>query len=229
MLDTIILFYFLKNEKSYTTLYGKIPVSTELLGVVMGQTERIELRLDLDLLNDIDRWRAEQRDLPSRSSSVRRLIENGLDFESNRQTFSVMRCNILIAASQAALVSDSNAFAWSKLVYPANDFHQDALAEPFERFFRVRKQMVVDIANHLDQIWLSGRTITFYALEDYFALSRGHNNLDRARLLDALRYFFLTGLFDKNFWDGVLEPGQYPIEASALTAEFERNQEIFLG
>ncbi|MGD9979714.1 MAG: YfbU family protein [Hyphomonadaceae bacterium] len=40
--------------------------------------ERFEMRLDEELLERVDAWRAEQPDLPSRSESARRLIDYGL-------------------------------------------------------------------------------------------------------------------------------------------------------
>lgn len=42
------------------------------------KTERFEMRMDEDILVRIDRWRADQNDLPSRAEASRRLIELGL-------------------------------------------------------------------------------------------------------------------------------------------------------
>jgi len=42
-------------------------------------TERFEMRLGASVLNNLDSWRAEQRDLPSRAEAVRRLVEVGLN------------------------------------------------------------------------------------------------------------------------------------------------------
>lgn len=42
------------------------------------KTERFEMRMDEDILERIDRWRADQDDLPSRAEATRRLIELGL-------------------------------------------------------------------------------------------------------------------------------------------------------
>ena len=46
-------------------------------------SERLELRLDEDVLKDIEAWRARQADVPSRSEAIRRLIERGLSVTSN--------------------------------------------------------------------------------------------------------------------------------------------------
>ncbi|GAB4227751.1 MAG: hypothetical protein Kow0032_07190 [Methyloligellaceae bacterium] len=42
------------------------------------KTERFEMRLDRETLEQVDGWRAEQNDLPSRAEAVRRLIDAGL-------------------------------------------------------------------------------------------------------------------------------------------------------
>lgn len=44
----------------------------------MVRNERFEMRLDSDVLDKIDAWRAEQDDVPSRSEAARRLIESAL-------------------------------------------------------------------------------------------------------------------------------------------------------
>lgn len=42
------------------------------------KTERFEMRLDRETLDDVDRWRAEQDDSPSRAEAVRQLADAGL-------------------------------------------------------------------------------------------------------------------------------------------------------
>ena len=46
------------------------------------KTERIELRLDADLIERVDEWRSKQGDMPSRSEALRRLINSGLAEDS---------------------------------------------------------------------------------------------------------------------------------------------------
>ncbi len=41
-------------------------------------TERFEMRLDADILSQIDAWRADQPDLPARAEAIRRLVHAGL-------------------------------------------------------------------------------------------------------------------------------------------------------
>ena len=43
-----------------------------------SKTERFEMRLDEEILERVDRWRADQPDLPSRAEAMRRLLETGL-------------------------------------------------------------------------------------------------------------------------------------------------------
>ncbi|WP_210339622.1 YfbU family protein [Ensifer sp. ENS07] len=50
----------------------------------MPKAERVELRLDTDLIEKVDVWRGEQADLPSRSEAIRRLVEGGLVATSQR-------------------------------------------------------------------------------------------------------------------------------------------------
>ncbi|HXA18271.1 MAG TPA: YfbU family protein [Thermoanaerobaculia bacterium] len=45
---------------------------------MVAKTERFEMRVDEETLNRVDRWRAEQDDLPSRAEAMRRLVEIGL-------------------------------------------------------------------------------------------------------------------------------------------------------
>lgn len=46
--------------------------------MVRSKMERFEMRMDEDILERIDRWRAERDDVPSRAEATRRLIELGL-------------------------------------------------------------------------------------------------------------------------------------------------------
>jgi uncharacterized protein len=46
--------------------------------MMVALTERFEMRVDEETLERVDRWRAEQPDLPSRAEAMRRLVEEGL-------------------------------------------------------------------------------------------------------------------------------------------------------
>jgi uncharacterized protein YfbU (UPF0304 family) len=47
-------------------------------------TERFEMRLEEELLAQVDRWRATRNDVPTRSEAVRRLIELGLVSDTSK-------------------------------------------------------------------------------------------------------------------------------------------------
>jgi uncharacterized protein len=67
-------------------------------------SERVELRLDEDILGAIDQWRGKQDDYPSRSEAIRQLINRGLLQGSEQLQFSagermavLMLCDVLEA------------------------------------------------------------------------------------------------------------------------------------
>jgi uncharacterized protein YfbU (UPF0304 family) len=43
------------------------------------KTERFEMRLEEGLLEQVDRWRSKQQDVPARAEAMRRLVERGLE------------------------------------------------------------------------------------------------------------------------------------------------------
>ena len=49
------------------------------------KTERFEMRMDRETLENVDAWRANQPDLPSRAEAMRRLVDAGLDGSRNRE------------------------------------------------------------------------------------------------------------------------------------------------
>ena len=51
--------------------------------MTQSKTERFEMRLDQTMIDQVDAWRSEQEDMPSRSEAVRRLIEAGLDVQNS--------------------------------------------------------------------------------------------------------------------------------------------------
>lgn len=52
------------------------------------KTERFEMRLDSEMLEALDAWRAQQADLPARAEAIRRLVEKGLGEPENPLRFS---------------------------------------------------------------------------------------------------------------------------------------------
>jgi len=195
-------------------------------------TERLELRVEAGFLADIDAWRARQKDIPTRTAAVRRLVKQGLEQSLQRRAFTAMKSQILIAACQSGgelLFSDANVFAWDREVYPFHESQQETWATPFSDSFRVGKEHIEELAGYLDDSWLKEEVVSFYSLEERYEVSHSQNNWDRTRLIDACRYMFLRDMFDDKFWEGLLKPGEYPIEARSITLPFNRKEEILLG
>jgi len=189
------------------------------------KTERFELRLDLNTITEVDHWRKKQNNLPSRSEAIRCLIETGLG-TSSRQDFLAMKFQILVASLVPYVkesLSDAHVFAWQHEIYP---FENKDWAEPFATHFLVTKQMMVELSEYLDGLWLKKKTTTFYELEDYYELSRGTTPWDRVKLIDACRYMRLQGLFGDDFWDEVVR--ESPREATSILSIFNR-EDIHFG
>lgn len=196
-----------------------------------SKTERFELRLNLETIDRLDRWRSEQADLPSRAESVRRLIEAGLGMTSD-QTFQAMKFQILatsLAPQVGKVISDAQVFAWQSGVYPFHDPSQEQWAEPFAAHFRVSKKMIEELAKYLDSIWLKKESITFYELEDHYGLMTSKTDWDRGKLIDACKYMRLQNMFDDAFWNGIVKPMEHPTEAQYIIGKFDRDEDVYLG
>ena len=50
------------------------------------ETERFQMRVDKSFIEKIDEWRRTQKDLPTRSEAIRRLVEIGLGKKSSRKS-----------------------------------------------------------------------------------------------------------------------------------------------
>lgn len=64
-----------RTNRFYYVWYGAM--------IKVQKSERFEMRLDEDTINRVDKWRSEQRDLPSRAEAMRRLVEAGLSRASS--------------------------------------------------------------------------------------------------------------------------------------------------
>lgn len=63
---------------------------------MIEKTERFEMRMDQSTIENVDRWRANQNDNPTRSEAVRRLINKGIqsDFSDGEKLITHMLCDI---------------------------------------------------------------------------------------------------------------------------------------
>lgn len=198
----------------------------------MDKSKRFELRLDTEIINNVDKWRKEQSNLPSRAEAFRQLVETGLG-TSSKLTYMAMKFKILSTAllpGMADALSDSNVFAWQTDVYPFHDIDQEYWAEPFKEHFAVSPSMIEELAEYLDEIWRKDDSTTFYELEERYRVREGTTGWDRPKLINACKYMFIRGMFDNSFWvDGILENGKCPVEAKSIIRKFNRSEDIFLG
>jgi hypothetical protein len=129
------------------------------------------------------------------------------------------------------IYDDAYAFAVCKSIYPL--FHEERYMEtdeevyklklPFYETYELTENTISEFAEFLDQNWLNKKYFTFYQLEGHYRNSWTGNDL-RSDLINCLRYFFLQHLFDKPFWDTILKPMEYPIEADRITRPFEKTE-----
>ncbi|MFL5346783.1 MAG: hypothetical protein ACJ8AT_18535 [Hyalangium sp.] len=143
-----------------------------------SKTERLELRLDPEILDRIDEWRREQTSVPNRSVAVRRLIELGLGHSEDSRLFQMARFSVLVAAktkSSKTALSDAYVYAWENSVYPA--FHDSTeFHKPFADQFWTTKDEVSKLGQYLDARWLKKDVPTFYELEDNYDVRSGQTN-----------------------------------------------------
>lgn len=195
---------------------------------MIAKSERFELRLDPDTLDRIDVWRSEQRDLPSRSAAVRRLVEAGLTHGQDERLFEMARFNVLVAARAGQPLDKAYAYAWDRGVYPL--FHDGAhLHQPFAAHFTVSKDMTHELAKYLDDRDLANEVPSFYELESYYDVRSGRTDWDRMGLITTCRYMFLDGRFGEKFWGALLRGSDHPAEAKSITDSFDPERDIFLN
>ncbi|MFT3912229.1 MAG: hypothetical protein QM737_22570 [Ferruginibacter sp.] len=132
-----------------------------------------------------------------------------------------------------SLYPDSYVYAISRSVYPIfheekfleNDEHKVHSMLPYYYTYDVPEITVNMVAEFLDSKWLEKETITFYQLENKYKGDWTGRTV-RTDLMYILRYLFLYGTFDEEFWKGILKPMEYPTEASNICKPFKLD-EIF--
>ncbi len=192
-----------------------------------NKNERFELRIDAELLAKVDEWRSEQSDLPSRAEAIRQLTMVGLATKTGRQALTAMKFQVLVAATTPGpgeRFEDAYVYAWAEDVFPV--CHTSAhWHDAFENDFKVTHEMITDLRNQLDDLWVNRQPIpTFYQLEKQFINER--TAWDRSKLLRACRYMKLAGDFDDVVWDAIMTKFEHPTEANAILRPFDRDQDI---
>ena len=184
---------------------------------MQGKGERFELRLNQETLERIDNWRSQQRDLPSRSEAVRKLVTAGLGRPEHAQLFELARFSV-VTIKGSRQISDAYVHAWEAGVYPFFDESMQ-LHQPFEQEFEVSAEMVEELSKFFDQKWLEKKVPSFYETEAFYDVWRDRGHWDRVKLMNTCRYMFLKGLFDQGFWSALLKQGDHPVEVSSITRE----------
>jgi hypothetical protein len=190
------------------------------------KTERIEVRMDEDILERIDGWRAGQA--ITRSEAIRRLADIGLSGgDGARALFELTRTTVLInAKSEGSLFNDAYAFAWHERVYPSRE-NMATLHRPHAESFDVSPAEMEQLTELLDTKSRDGEPMTFYNLEDYFDVRGGRSSWDRSKLLVATRYLYLCGEFDAATWGALLKRMEHPSEAQSVTSKFDPKHDIW--
>ena len=195
------------------------------------KSERFELRLEPEILGKIDEWRSQQRDLPSRSEAVRKLVSAGLGKPEHMQQFQIARFNVLCAAKApgtAEMVPEAYAYAWQVGVFPL--FNEGArLHLPFADQFDIPRDMVDELTKFFDDRWQEKAVPSFYKLEDYYDVRGGRGFWDRSKLIHTCRYIFLSDSFDDEFWGSLLKGSDHPTEAKSIIRKSARGDGVYLA
>ncbi len=143
----------------------------------------------------------------------------------NLQRFSILQTKLNPATSN--LISDSYAYAWYNSVYPY--LHDSDIHNDLKDCFSVKEEQVKIIAEIADKNWIDKKNLNYYEYEKLFSWNQEYKQykIGRVELLSTFRYFFLNEIFDDDFWKKLLQPGEYPIEASSITKEFSQT-DLFL-
>lgn len=140
-------------------------------------------------------------------------------YELRRQEIILAKLNTVMAAA----IPDALAFAYASRLCPVFHTMHTTEEDPFDSAYRVSREFANAVLEYCDEMWLKKEKVTFYGLEDRFA------NLDRGKRMDVyaiLRYAFLGGRFDPDFFKGVLS--NCPAEAHGLDSPFNVSDEVSL-
>lgn len=87
--------------------------------------------------------------------------------------------------------------------------------DPYKSVYNIKEELIEEIVTYLDDLWVAKKQIpTFYKLEDKYGREQ------RIRLILIIRYCFLNGGFDEEFYRQILAPMEHPAEASTICSDF---------
>jgi hypothetical protein len=143
-------------------------------------------------------------------------------FNNDKVLYSLQKFMILqtkLNPETSDLIPDEYAYAWYVDMYPY--FNTCEWHENLKDFFTIKEEKIDMILEYLDKEWLEKRYYTYYEIEDHFKVMYERNEIRRSDLINILRYTYLHGCFDDNFWNKLLEPMQHPSEAQIITYNFD--------
>lgn len=141
----------------------------------------------------------------------------------NIQKFQIL--SLFTNDSATKKVSESYAFAWEKDLFPVGHHGRD-WHSPHEESFNIGKAQLDELGDFLDSVETSGKTISFYKLEDHYDVRNG-SGWDRMDLVYACRYFRLNGWFTEEFWKGMVGHSDCPSESHQILRDFEPKDVYF--
>jgi hypothetical protein len=144
------------------------------------------------------------------------MIDNGKALYS-LQKFLILQTKLNPQTSD--LIPDDYAYAWYVGLYPF--FSECEWHENLKEYFTIKEEKIDAILEYLDKEWLEKRYYTYYEIEKYFNVLYSRNDITRGDLISILRYTYLHGGFDDQFWGKLLEPMKYPSEARIITYKFD--------
>jgi hypothetical protein len=152
------------------------------------------------------------------------------DFDEGRVLFNLQRFMIIqtkLNPQTSDKIPDEYVYAWYVKLYPLlndGEWHED-----LEQYFEISKEKIDNVTKYLDEEWQKKRYYNFYEILNYFSFSNEIEiNINKYDLICILRYLYLHGGFDNEFWNKILEKEKHPIEATAITSEFDSDKIFFI-
>ena len=157
------------------------------------------------------------------------VAQDGASASQDDILFNQTRLQILGLGSQGShLIDDAYLFAWESGLYPYYHDEDDSVIPrahvALEKHFLLSGRVIKEVADYLDDCWMNKdkEVPTWYEMEDHYSSrSASKHTFDRSSLLKIVRYLFLLGFFDEDFWEKLLTPMQHPSEARGVRRKFD--------
>ena len=121
-------------------------------------------------------------------------------------------------------------YAWEKEVFPILDeiapWHL-----PFTSRFPVKKEMIQELIEYLQERFDKGISLSFYELEEHYGIKVAHiigeKGWSRFMLAHACRYLCLHKKFSEEFWAEMVDSAKGPIETKCIIREYTPDEVTF--